>query len=143
MKNLARLSLLLMIGLLSACSRAPSDADVQKAVETRYVQMGLGELFLVENLQRLNGYPDEQAYVVEARYDLRFLMSVEDYLVQQQQAAEARAGNDQLPFGRVLDSLKLGMMGAMFGNPQAGDVIQREERLRLVKSERGWIAPRQ
>ncbi len=125
-----KLAALLMLLLLSACSHKPTDELITQQV-TAQLQQRHGEmLFEVVNFRKVNGIQrGDNAYDADIEYDLRFLLDLKDVSMRLQQQ-----GGSIFAAGMEATSL-----GLLYGNFQKGDIIHKSERVRFVRSEKGWL----
>jgi hypothetical protein len=126
-------TLLIAISLVTACANKPSDEELQTQV-TAYLLKGYrSKLYTVENFQKINGFRnDENTYTVQVQYDLVFKVDLEDapqYLGDE---------SDDSFLKKSADALGLLSLTAQYGNFQAGDRIPQEDKVVLIKTEKGW-----
>ena len=126
-------TLLIAISLVTACANKTSDEELQTQV-TAYLLKGYrSKLYTVENFQKINGFKnDENTYTVQVQYDLVFKVDLEDapqYLGDE---------SDDSFLKKSADALGLLSLTAQYGNFQAGDRIPQEDKVVLIKTEKGW-----
>ena len=107
--------------IATGCSgSSPSDSDVEEAVA-----IGYGTPFTtVANVERVNGYAENDHYVVDVAFDLEFTESLDSI------AQRMKGPSSMMVFG-----LKM-----KFGQFNAGDVIQMNESVNFFDTENGWEA---
>ncbi len=130
---LRSLFLLCLLLALGACTSRPSDDDVRRALELHLQKSGPGDLFRIENLERVNGYAlNDNVYVVEVKYDLVFTRSFRDL------EREAKTASQDAPLSAFLDTMSLIALQMQYGNFKAGDRVTKEESLKFIRTEKGW-----
>lgn len=121
---------LLALALLAGCSSKPADEAIRRQVTDRLLQQYGDTIFEVVNFSKVNGIPrDRNTYVAEVEYDLRFKVGLEG-------ATAALQQNSGSIFAAGMQAAALGMA---YGDFKAGDTLQRKERVRFVRAEKGWL----
>ena len=127
-------TLYLLAGFLVACSPIPEDAEIRRLFTEHKLSNGFGDLFSVEDFKKLNGFlKSENIYIVDVAYDLAFKKSLGDVLTE---ISEDPVGPQYGVFGSKFIAYTI---KANFGNFSAGDRIHREEKITLIKTEKGWL----
>lgn len=123
-------SVLLLALFLAACSSKPDEQTIRQQVTARLLQQHGSNLFEVVDFQKTNGIPrDDNTYIAEVEYDLRFKLDLEDA------AAELQKRSGSI-FAAGMQAASLGMT---YGDFKKGDIVHRKERVRFVRSEKGWL----
>ncbi len=121
---------LLALMLLAGCSSKPSDQMIEEQVSTRLQQEYGSAIFEVVNFTKVNGIPrDRNTYVAEVEYDLRFKVGLQGAT-----AALQEEGDSIFSAG-----LKAAALGVTYGDFKAGDTLHKQERVRFVRAEKGWL----
>ena len=121
---------LLMLLMLSACSSKPSDELITKQGIEHLQQRHGEQLFDVVNFNKVNGIErGDNGYDADVEYDLRFLIDLKDVSAQRQQQGGSI-------FSAGMEATALGLT---YGNFKKGDTIHKSERIRFVRSEKGWM----
>ena len=132
--------ILTVLGLslfLLACSGKPSTSELEKLVTVELKANTPQAIYSIENFKKLDGMAqDATHYSADVSYDLVFNKSLQDVATQAQQAPGGAL--DKLGAGMNLVSLSL-----LYGDFKAGDRLQRQQTLNLVKSENGWRLARE
>jgi len=124
------LMLLLPALLLAGCSSKPDEQMIRAQVTERLLERHGTVIFDVVNFKKTNGIPrDDNTYLAEVEYDLRFKVDLE-------QAAAALQPQSGSIFSAGVKAASLGMQ---YGDFKAGDLVHRSERVRFVRSEKGWL----
>jgi len=125
----AGLALLLLL-LLAGCSNKPDEQALRQQVTARLSQQYGDAIFEVVNFKKTNGFPrDDNTYIAEVEYDLRFKVGLEDA----SKALQPQSGNI---FAAGMQAAALGLT---YGDFKAGDVRHRKERVRFVRADKGWL----
>ena len=125
-----KIALLFVAILLSACSMKPSDEMITRQVTQQLLQQHGTEIFEVVNMKKVNGISrDDTYYEAEIEYDLRFLVNLEDAT----QALQPKSGSI------FMAGLEATALAATYGNFKKGDTIHKQEWVRFVRSEKGWM----
>jgi hypothetical protein len=134
MTNIARFfALLLFIAFITACSNKPSDEELRSQVTADLLKGYRNQLYTVENFQKVNGFEnDERTYTAQVQYDLVFKVDLQD--------APQFLGNDSSESFLQKSAEALGLLSitAEYGNFKAGDRIPQDEKVVLIKTEKGW-----
>ncbi|MGM0593077.1 MAG: hypothetical protein ACQETD_00960 [Pseudomonadota bacterium] len=124
------LSVVLIALLLAACSSKPSDQTIREQVTERLLERHGSTIFEVVNFQKTNGIPrDDNTYIAEVEYDLRFKLDLKEAT----EALQQRSGSI---FAAGMEAASLGIT---YGDFEAGDEVHRKERVRFVRAEKGWL----
>ena len=128
----------LAILLLSACGSTPSDSDLARAVALD--DPLIGQIYLIRNVRRINGYERHDGYVIEFQAEIHILNSPPEYL-------NSLTKGEQPGLG-VLSAIALATTGlakwglvtsaAIFA-AKRGDTIPFSGSITMIKSEKGWI----
>lgn len=130
---LPRLLLSLSVVLLAACTLKPSADEIRQLVEQRFQKAGFGELFAIENFEKVNGYePRDNVYVAEVEYDLVFRRGLREL------EAELKQDAGDAPMAAFMNAMGLLALKMQYGNFKAGDRVHRKEAIRLIRTEKGW-----
>lgn len=131
-RRLAISLVLLLAGLVAACSSQPSDDELRALVVDALDAQGPEAIYRVENFRKINGYlKDDRRYVAEVGYELIFAKGLQNI------AAESRnplAG----PLERMGAVTGLMALHLLYGDFKAGDRLPRTQTLHLIKTEQGW-----
>jgi hypothetical protein len=130
---IAALLATLLTTLLTACSNKPSDEELRTQITTYLLKDNRDKLYSVENFKKVNGFQnDERTYTAQVRYDLVFKIDLAD--------ATKEIGEE--PNKTFLDkgvaALGLLSLTALYGNFKAGDRVTKNEKVVLIKTEKGW-----
>jgi hypothetical protein len=126
-------TVLLVFILATACSNKPSDEELREQVTANLLKDYRSKLYTVENFQKLNGFEnDERTYTAQIQYDLVFKVDLQD--APQYLGDET---NDSF-LKQSADALGLLSMTAQYGNFKAGDRITQDDKVVLIKTEKGW-----
>ena len=130
-----RLLVALVIALLLAgCSNRPDEESLRQQVTEQLLQRYSTTIFDVLNVHKTNGIPrDDNTYIAEVEYDLRFKVSLD-------QAAAALQQQSGSIFAAGMEAARLGVT---YGDFKAGDTLHRKERVRFVRAEKGWLIDEQ
>lgn len=121
---------LLTLLVLTGCSSKPSDEAIREQVTARLQQPYGGTIFEVVNFSKVNGIPrDDNNYIAEVEYDLRFKVGLDRAATVLQQAGE----------NIFTAGLKAAALGVTYGDFKAGDTVHKSERVRFVRAEKGWL----
>lgn len=121
---------LLAVVLLAGCSSKPTDEAIRDHVTAKLQQEYRSAIFEVVNFAKVNGIPrDRNTYIAEVEYDLRFKVGLDGAAQALQQAGE----------GLFSAGLKAAALGVTYGDFKAGDLRHKKERVRFVRSEKGWL----
>ncbi len=128
-----------LVLFLSACSGVPENKEIESMVRDDLLSDGLGDLFLMENFSKTNGFrQSENVYIVDVEYDLVFQKSFVDVV------REIRADPTGPQYGLLGSKFILTAIQSNFGQFEAGERIHRQASITLHNTEKGWqIAPRQ
>jgi len=119
--------------LLSACSGVPDANKVETLVRDNLLTDGLGDLFVLENFIKANGFREsDNVYIVDVEYDLVFQKSFIDVV------KEIRADPTGPQYGTFGSKLLLSAIQSNFGQFDVGDKIHKMEKVRLHHTEKGW-----
>lgn len=148
MSSIARLFVLGLIFLLAGCSSTPSSKDISKAIENTLLVNGK-QVAQVKNLKVNNGYKDQDRYFAEVDYDLEFLMGLDDIAKESSLAQEksledsnisdSAMGNELRMASAMMIEMQAAYYKMFFGDLKKGDSKHLEAKLKLVKSEKGWM----
>jgi len=129
----SRLLLPFFLTLLVACTFRPSTAEIREQVEQRLQAQGFGDLFALENFEKVNGYaPRDNVYVAEVEYDLVFRRGLREL------EAELKQHAGDAPMAAFMNAMGLLALKMQYGNFKAGDRVHRKEAIRLIRTEKGW-----
>lgn len=121
---------LLFVALLAGCSNKPGDEAIRVQVSERLQGDNGALIFDVINFQKINGIPrDENTYIAEVEYDLRFKISLDE-------AADVLQKKTGSIFTAGVEAARLGMK---YGDFKVGDTVHRKEKVRFIRTEKGWI----
>lgn len=127
------ITVLLLALLLTACSKKPSQLEMQRQVETTLQDQGLDQLFTVEHFQKTNGFQkSDNVYIADVKYDLVFRKDFDEVLAELKQQA---SDNPVLVLTDGMSSMALRLQ---YGNFKAGQRITREEKITFINTEQGW-----
>ena len=130
---MALLMLPLTALLLTACANKPSDEELRTQVTAYLLKHNRDKLFSVENFEKVNGFQnDEHSYTAEVKYDLVFKINLQD--------APQIIGDDanKTFLDKGIATLGLLSLTAQYGNFKAGDRVTQDEKVVLIKTEKGW-----
>ena len=123
----------LIASLITACSNKPSDEELRTQVTAYLLKDYRSKLYTVENFQKVNGFEnDVRTYTAHIQYDLVFKVDLQDA----HQYLNDDSNNSFLK--KSTDALGLLSLTAQYGNFQAGDRIPQEDKVVLIKTEKGW-----
>jgi len=121
---------LLTLLVLTGCSSKPSDEAIREQVTARLQQPYGGTIFEVVNFSKVNGIPrDDNNYIAEVEYDLRFKVGLDGATDALQQVS-----NNIFAAG-----MKAAALGVTYGDFKAGDTLHKKERVHFIRSEKGWL----
>ncbi len=121
---------LLLVLLVAGCSSKPGEESIRQQVTERLYQQYGEAVFEVVNFSKVNGFPrDDNTYIAEVEYDLRFKIDLED-------AAKAMQPESDNIFAA---GMKAATLGLTFGDFKAGDLKHKKERVRFVRADKGWL----
>ena len=131
------LSVLLITLLASACSSLPEDREIEDLLRDSILSDGLGDLFVLQSFTRTNGFQEsENVYIVDVEYDLVFQKSFAEVV------DEIKANPTGPQYGMFGSKLLMTAIQSNFGQFEVGDRIHKREKVRLHRTEKGWmIAP--
>ena len=127
------LLILLSLALLTACANKPSDDQLRAQVTANLLKHNRDKLFSVENFEKVNGFQnDERTYTAEVKYDLVFKIDLQD--------APQIIGDDSNKtfLDKGIATLGLLSLTAQYGNFKAGERVTQDEKVVLIKTEKGW-----
>ena len=126
---------ILLLGIfLTACSDVPADAEIEAMVREHVLSEGFDDLFALENFARTNGFREsDNVYIVDVEYDLVFQKSFIEVV------REIRADPTGPQYGLFGSRLLLSAIQSNFGQFEVGDRIHKKEKMRLHKTEKGWL----
>jgi hypothetical protein len=135
-------ALLFAVLLLSACSSSPSDAELAQALSGG--DPLIGQVYVIKNLKRLNGYDNGSGrYIVEFSCDIILIESPADYLsrIGKRSTESASVIGTIASFGLAIGAAaKWGLLNsAVLVSKQKGDVVPFAGKIEMLKSEKGWI----
>lgn len=124
----------LIAGTLAGCSPIPEDAEIEQIFTEHKLSNGIDDLFSIAGFKKVNGFlKSDNIYVVDIEYDLTFKKGMGDVL---KEISEDPVGPQYGVFGSKFIAYTI---KANFGNFSAGDRIHREEKITLIKTEKGWL----
>ena len=123
--------------LASACSSLPEDREIEDLLRDSILSDGLGDLFVLQSFTRTNGFQEsENVYIVDVEYDLVFQKSFAEVV------DEIKANPTGPQYGMFGSKLLMTAIQSNFGQFEVGDRIHKREKVRLHRTEKGWmIAP--
>ncbi len=139
---------------LVACSSKPSEVDIGEQLKQKLIN---GPSVQLMEFHKTNGYEKgDGTYVVEVSYKLRFKQSLDDFATQMYKLVlESQEGSQLIAMRQLLGSFdkKGTMLDAMifgqiknqiqktygYGQFKVDDVIEKNELLNFIKSEKGWM----
>ncbi len=125
-------TLLLVSLLLAACSGKPSDAEAERLFAEQNKQLGIAELFDIENVKRVNGFEQGQRYVVEIQFDLVARMSSDEMVIR----LTEKAGTEFFAKARLNSNLEA--LRSEFGTFEKGKRFTKKRSILLQRTETGW-----
>lgn len=127
------LILLLLLGVLSACSHPPGRDDVKAALNEELQQAHLGQLLTVAHIDTLRPRrEDSHRYAEGVTYTLRAKRSLSAYTTEVQQD-QNRGAMDRLAMLMTLQAVR-----QQFGDFHKGDTFAQKRRVDLSKDQDGW-----
>ena len=123
----------LFVAILSGCSSKPSDEELRIQVTSYLLKNNRDKLFSVENFEKVNGFQnDERTYTADVKYDLVFKIDLQD--------ASQYIGEDtnKTLLDKGIAALGILSLTAQYGNFKAGERTTQEEKVVLIKTEKGW-----
>lgn len=131
--NIVLALLFLSVVLLTACANKPGDEELRTQVTEQLLKGYRGKLYTVENFQKLNGFKnDEHTYTAHVQYDVVFKVDLQDapqYLADETDETFLQKGSD---------ALGLLALTAEYGNFKAGDRVTQDDKVVLIRTEKGW-----
>jgi len=125
---------LLLVLLMAGCNSKPGDQAIRQQVTDRLNQQYGDAIFEVVNFKKTNGFPrDDNTYIAEVEYDLRFKVDLKD-------ASKALQPQSSNIFAAGVQAAALGLT---YGDFKAGDVQHLKERVRFVRADKGWLIDEQ
>ncbi|WP_455210171.1 hypothetical protein [Kaarinaea lacus] len=119
--------------LITGCSNKPSDEELRTQVSEFLLKDYRSKLYTVENFQKVNGFENnDRTYTAQVQYDLVFKVDLQDA-----HQFLGDGSNDSF-LQRSADALGLLSLTAQYGNFQAGDRVPQEDKVVLIKTEKGW-----
>ncbi len=116
--------------LLVACGSKPSEDVIQAQLLQYLGESGHGAIYEVIQFEKVNGIPrDDNTYFVDVRYRIAFKVD----LVDAPRALQKGSGSI---FSAGVEAANLGVE---FGNFREGDEKLVEQRLKFIRTERGWM----
>lgn len=131
------LLVVLLLGLLSACSHPPGKDAVKAALNQELQQAHLGQLLEVDHIDSLQRRREDSAhYAVGVKYTLRAKRGLTAYTATVQKDPK-RGTMDRLAMLMTLQAVR-----QQFGDFKKGDTFAQKRRIDLEKDKDGWhIAP--
>ncbi len=127
------LSIILLAGLLTGCSKLPNDRDIESIVTASILSDGFDDLFIVEGFKKTNGFQQsDNIYIVDVEYDLVFQKSFIDVV------REIRENPTGPQYGLFGSKFLLATIQSNFGNFEVGDRVHKESKFTLINTELGW-----
>jgi hypothetical protein len=125
----------LLLSILSgACSNVPDDMEIEALVRGDALSGGFVDLFAFENFAKTNGFREsDNVYIVDVEYDLVFQKSFIEVV------REIRADPTGPQYGMFGSKLLLSAIQSNFGQFEVGDRIHKQQKIRLHKTEKGWL----
>ncbi len=130
--------ILLAFLLLSGCGSAPSGSEVERALAQG--DPLIGKVYLIRNINRINGYERPDGYVVEFGAEIHLLEKPTEYFGRL--AKEDKTGIGVLTaMGLAAGGLaKWGLRtAAAISAAEKGEVVPFLGSVTMIRSERGWI----
>jgi len=128
-----KIIVLLLAALLAACSGVPDNKEIEAMVRDSLLTDGLDDLFTMENFTKANGFREsDNVYIVDVEYDLVFQKSFIDVV------REIREDPTGPQYGMFGSKFILTAIQSNFGQFEAGDRIQKTDKVTLHKTEQGW-----
>ena len=128
------IAILLLSILSSACTKVvPGDGEVETMVRASLLTDGLGDLFVLENFAKTNGFREsDNVYIVDIEYDLVFQKNFVDVV------REIRDDPTGPQYGMFGSKFILTAIQSNFGQFEAGDRIHKNDKFTLHNTEKGW-----
>ena len=127
------LVILLLAGLVSACSKLPNDQAIQLIITESVLSDGFDDLFKVEAFKKTNGFQQsDNVYIVDVEYDLVFQKSFIDVV------REIRDNPTGPQYGLLGSKFVLLTIQSNLGQFEVGDKIHKTSKVTLIKTEQGW-----
>ena len=132
MRVLMKMTPLILVMLLAACSDTPGERKLEQLLQQQFEQQHPG-LVDIEQLEKLNGWADSDThYTAEVSYQISFNKSFKAYMDEQTQ----KPGN---PLEKMASGIAVGLLKLQYGDFNAGDVYQvKQQNLQLRQTEKGW-----
>jgi hypothetical protein len=128
-----KIIVLLLAGLLAACSGVPDNREIETLVRDSLLTDGLDDLFTMENFTKTNGFREsDNVYIVDVEYELVFQKSFVDVV------REIREDPTGPQYGMFGSKFILTAIQSNFGQFEVGDRIQKTDKVTLHKTEQGW-----
>ncbi|MEJ2033266.1 MAG: hypothetical protein P8Y63_09555 [Deltaproteobacteria bacterium] len=119
---------------LAGCSGSPGEGTIEKQVAQELHNSDRSDIYRINNFEKLSGhYKKDSTYIADVEYDLVFKKSYE------QAAEEAKEGSKDNPLNALGSGMDLFTLKLQYGDFKAGEVLHREERVTLVKTDQGWM----
>ncbi|SFM22054.1 hypothetical protein [Marinobacter zhejiangensis] len=110
---------LLAAVLLAGCSDAPSNSDIEDALNA----LNSESFTEVTDFEKVNGYPEgEHRYVVEVNYEITFTQDLDELITE----------------ASGMERMALGMLKMAVGNFEEGDTMEDSTSITFVDTENGW-----
>jgi len=120
----------------AGCAPArPTDAQIKLLIETELERLALNGVFGVQSVQRLDGRAEGDVYVAEVQYVLVFKEGFKELTAE----LKGQLGPTADPVSALRGGSKMMVLGLAHGDFKKGDTREFRRRLRLLRSERGWL----
>jgi len=138
---------LCLVGALTGCARTPSEGEIRRLVLAEIIDQDLRQFVEISEFQKTNGYePGSNSYVADIRYKVTFRKSFADMAADLQKEVDAAGtGAGQSSAERTITGAAnavagIGLLALAFqyGEFQAGDSFERNDRVSFIKTENGW-----
>lgn len=123
----------LAILLLAGCSGKPSRSQMEEQVVAHLTSGRGGELFRIENFEKLNGIKkDDVTYVAEVRYDLVFKKGLKEV------ERQLNGASQDSPLGALAAGFGAMALRLQYGEFEAGQRIPKADKVTFLKTDNGW-----
>jgi len=127
------LGIIFLAVLISGCSKAPSDKEVQSIITQSILSDGFGDLFKIEGFKKTNGFQQsDNIYLVDVEYDLVFQKSFVQVV---REVSDNPTGPQYGLFG---SKVLLITLQSSLGEFEVGDKIHKKVKITLINTEQGW-----
>ncbi|SEL96038.1 hypothetical protein SAMN05216262_1426 [Colwellia chukchiensis] len=146
MKNYFKnVSIVLATLILVACSKSPSNEELQIAFDDYAIINSKDGLFEIKNIKKTNGYMLDGYYVSEIEFERHFLVGLDDFIEMANSEIKEEKPKDAV--GKLTKGL-FGMMSGTgfmrmalvkeYGEFEKGDISEMIHKIYFINTENGW-----